>query len=102
MTPTKLGCSVWTNGQNGWGIKVLGGLAVRIAHFDRKQSPIIVEINGSDVSVNINKDSFWTPKCGELIRKPFEQFAKLHRLRNGDRVWLEVVEPKRRFLLRAN
>ena len=102
MSAIKLECSIWTNGETGWGLKVLGGLRTRLAHFDRKTSPVVVEIDGIDVSVNIDKNSFWTPRCGELIRKPIGQFAKRHRLKTGDRVWLEVIDPKRPFRLELN
>ena len=100
MGAVRLKCSVWNNGQSGWGVKILGGPGVRSAHFDRSSSPVIVELDGVDVSVNIDKDSFWTKTCGELIRKPFEDFFKRHSLSTPDRVWLEVIEPKRRFRLK--
>jgi hypothetical protein len=99
MGVRKLECSIWQNGRTGWGIKVLGGLSVRLAEFDRTQSPVIVEIDGEDVSVNVNKKSFWNSTCGELIRKPFGDFARKHGLAVTNRVWLEVVVPKRRFRL---
>jgi hypothetical protein len=99
MGVRRLECSIWHNGQTGWGIKVLGGISVRLANFDRSQSPVIVEIDGVDVPVNVDKKSFWTSTCGELIRKPFGDFTKKHGLAVSDRVWLEVVEPKRRFRL---
>jgi hypothetical protein len=60
---------------------------------------VIVEIDGEDVSVNIDKNSFWTSTCGELIKKPFGPFFKRHGLSSSDCVWLEIVEPKRRFRL---
>jgi hypothetical protein len=99
MSVPRLECSIWHNGQTGWGIKVLGGLSVRLANFDRTQSPVIVEIDGEDIPVNVDKKSFWNSSCGELIRKPFGDFRRRHGLSTADRVWLEVVEPKRRFRL---
>ena len=76
MGVRKLKCSIWHNGRTGWGIKVLGGMSVRLANFDRSQSPVIVEIDGEDVSVNVDKKSFWNSTCGELIRKLFGKFAE--------------------------
>jgi hypothetical protein len=98
----RLECSVWSNGGTGWGVKILGGTSVREAHFDRKLSPVVVEIDGIDVPVNIDKKSFWTRTCGELLRKPFEDYFKRNGLNTGDRVWLEIIQPKRRFRLRTN
>jgi hypothetical protein len=100
MSTTRLECSVWNNSQSGWGLKILGGPSVRLTHFDRNLSPIIVELDGVDVSVNVNKKSFWNRTCGELIRKPFADFFKRHDLATGHHVWLEVVEPKRRLRLK--
>jgi len=99
MGVERLECSVWTNGQFGWGIRILGGKGVRQDHFDRRQNPVIVEIDGIETSVNIDKDSFWNERCGELIHKNFGRFAVRHDLKSSDRVWLKVLEPRRRFRL---
>jgi|SRR5580700_3494875 hypothetical protein len=97
MRATRIEGSIWHNGQAGWGIKVLGGPSVRLTHFERKASPVIVEVDGVDVSVNVDKDSFWNRTCGELINKSFKDFIARHGLKSSDRVWLEIIEPKRRF-----
>jgi hypothetical protein len=94
----KLECTVWNNGRTGWGIRVLGGAAVRSAHFRPEMSPVIVEIDGVKHLVNVRKKSFWT-KCGELIHKGFREWKDRHNLEAGDHVWLYVVEPYHRFRL---
>ena len=100
MSGVRFKCSVWNNGKGGFGVEILGSF--RRAHFDRLCSPIIVEIDGVDVEVNIEKKTFWNQKCGELIRRPFLDYFERHALRKGDQLWLEVVEPKRRFRLSIN
>jgi len=99
MEGERLECSIWTNGKSGWGIKVLGGRAVRRDHFDRTLSPVIVVIDGKETPVNIDKDSFWNETCGELINKTFRDFTLKHNLKPSDRVWLQVLEPRRKFRL---
>jgi hypothetical protein len=94
---TRIECSIWNNGGTGWGLKVLGGLRAREAHFRRNQSPILVEAGSAPFQVNIDKDSFWTETCGELISIALREWIMQVGLTTGDRVWLEVVEPHRRF-----
>jgi len=98
----RLECSLWTNGSTGWGIKILGGADLRRKFFERKLGPIVVEIDGVDVPVNIDKNSFWNSTCGELINKSFRTFKERHNLTSGERLWLTVVEPLRRFRLDLN
>jgi hypothetical protein len=93
----RIECSVWNNGGNGWGLRVLGGPQVRRLHFRRKQSPIHVELGGTLFPFNINKKSFWTPNCGELIKVPLRNWIVRNGLRSGDRVWLEILEPHQTF-----
>lgn len=96
----RLECSVWNNGSNGWGLKVLGGPGVRKTHFKRTQSPILVQLDGVEFPCNIDKDSFWTHQCGELINVHLRNWMKRNSLAQGEHVWLEILEPYRRF--RAN
>jgi hypothetical protein len=96
---SRIECSAWSNGTEGFGLKVLGGKQVRRQNFDRAKSPILIEINGDYISFNIDKDSFWNESCGELIKKPLKSWFLEHGLKTGDRVWLQVVEPKKRFRL---
>ena len=95
----RIECSVWSNGANGHGLRILGGLNIRRQHFDRSQSPIQVEIDGQFMNFNIDKNSFWSLKCGELIGKPLGSWFAAQNLRTGDHVSLEVIESKKLFRL---
>jgi hypothetical protein len=95
----RLECSVWTNGKSGWGIRVLGGPELRLAHFRRNVSPVVVEVDGFEQQFNVNKKSFWTKTCGELIGKPLAEWKNAHSLKSGDHVWLTIVEPFHKFRL---
>jgi hypothetical protein len=94
----RIECSVWTNGRDSWGVRILGGLSVRQKHFHPQKSPVLVLIDGIEYPFNVAKHSFWT-SCGELIGKPLATWKRRHGLRSGTRVWLEVLQPQRRFLL---
>jgi len=93
----KIECSVWNNGGTGWGLKVLGGLQARQLYFRRDLSPISVELDGTLFPFNIDKKSFWTRQCGELIGIALRNWTMKNRLAAGDRVWLEVVKPYHTF-----
>lgn len=96
----KIECSVWNNGGRGWGLKVLGGPDVRRRYFRRSQSPILIELDGIQFPFNIDKKSFWTPSCGELIGVPLRDWIAQQRLTSGDRVLLEIVVPHKTFKAR--
>ena len=81
----------------GWGLKILGGPRIRKAHFRRDLSPILVEVDGSIAACNVDKDSFWTHSCGELINVQVKSWIRRKGLMTGDRVWLDVLEPFRKF-----
>lgn len=93
----KIECSVWNNGGRGRGLKVLGGPHVRRRHFRRSHSPILIELDGTQFPFNIDKKSFWTPSCGELIGVALRDWIAKHGLTSGDRVWLEVAVPDTAF-----
>jgi hypothetical protein len=93
----KIECSVWNNGKNGWGLKVLGGPSVRTRHFGALSSPVRVELDGEWAQFNIDKKSFWTPACGELIGIALRDWIMKNRLTPGARVWLEIVRPGKAF-----
>lgn len=92
-------CSVWNNGGNGWGLKILGGPEVGRKHFRRDVSPILVEVDGTTQEMNVDKKSFWTKSCGELIQNSLRNWKERHQLKSGDRASLHVIEPFRRFRL---
>jgi len=93
----RIECSVWNNGGEGWGLKVLGGPTVRRTYFRPEQSPILLELDGSSFPVNIDKRSFWTRGCGELISSDLRGWIVKHQMTTGDRVWLEVLQPHQTF-----
>jgi len=93
---TEIRCSVWNNGGSGWGLRILGGPSVRDTHFDRKERVVMVDLDGEEFPFNIDKGSFWR-KCPELIGWPLKNWFAAKGLRSGDRLWLRVVESKRRF-----
>jgi hypothetical protein len=37
-----------------------------------------------------------------LVHRPFVDYFERHGLHKGDQLWLEVVEPKRRFRISIN
>lgn len=98
----RLECSVWTNGKNGWGVRILGGKKVREVNFRRKISPVVVEIDGVEQRFNVNKKSFWTTTCGELIGKAIRDWKDRHSLKPGDHVWLRIIDPYSRFRLEVD
>ena len=89
--------SVWNNGGNGWGLRILGGMRVRDAHFHRAYSPVQIDLDGTLFSFNIDKKSFWTASCGELIGVPLRKWVMGNGLASGDRVWLEILWPYQIF-----
>jgi hypothetical protein len=96
----KIECSVWYNSTNDWGLTILGGPNVRDAHFDRARSPVFVELSGTFYPCNVDKDSFWkstSKRCIHLINVNVKKWADLNGLHSGDHVWLEIIEPYRRF-----
>lgn len=96
----RIECSIWNNGATGWGFNILGGSKVRDSHFNRKQSPVYIDLDGSFYAFNVDKDSFWknTPqRCIHLININVKKWSDLHGLNTGDRVWLEILERYRRF-----
>lgn len=98
---TRIECSVWSNGSNGFGITILGGALVRRQHFDRLQSPVLIELDGEFVSFNVDKDSFWKDQkdCRHLINKTLKSWFQARSLKTGDHIWLEIIQPGKRFRL---
>jgi hypothetical protein len=91
---------IWNNGAEGWGIQI-PELTVRRKYFDRRMNrgKIMVEVDGLEHEMNIDKESFWTATCGELIHKSIKEFVKRHGLKTGDRVHLDVLKPFHRYRL---
>lgn len=66
--------TAWNNGKyhqsgSGYGLKLT--IADRDHYFNRIWRRVLLQLQGEAgyVSVNLNKSSFWTPKCRELISK---------------------------------
>lgn len=66
--------TAWNNGQHrssgtGYGIKINAN--DRDRYFDKNRSSVFIRINNSnnEVEINIEKDSFWSETCRELICK---------------------------------
>lgn len=59
--------TAWTNGTSGLGVKI--SVADRDRYFHREWGAVLVELEGESepISCNIDKDSFWSPACRELI-----------------------------------
>ncbi|MGO9679839.1 MAG: hypothetical protein ACLPW4_21545 [Candidatus Sulfotelmatobacter sp.] len=93
----RIECSVWNNGQDSWGLKILGGVEVRRPYFDRQRSPVLIELDGALCPCNIDKKSFWTQKCGELVSVHLRSWIMKNGLTHGDHVWLEILEPFQAF-----
>lgn len=105
-------CSIWSGPQRG--IRI--GKPYRQQHFLQKNNQVIIEIEGETASVDFSKfPSFWTScpeirvaknMAGQNILKTFIQKNLLppqeSKKINGkkDVVYLEVVEPYKKFLLR--
>jgi hypothetical protein len=107
-------CSVWSGPQRG--IKI--GVPNRNLHFSPDYQQIIIEIDGEEALVDFTKfPKFWT-SCPEIrVAKNesghniLKEFIEKHNLlppqeslrKKGkkDKVYLEVVEPYRKFRLRT-
>jgi hypothetical protein len=66
--------TAWNNGTyepsgNGYGFKI--SFEDRQEHFERewKSITIILPPDNIEVTANVDKKSFWTPTCGELVSK---------------------------------
>jgi hypothetical protein len=90
-------CSVWNNGREAWGLKVLGGIETRKRYFRREESPVSLELDGQPCLFNIDKKSFWTGTCVELIGVKLRDWIVKNGLKSGDRVILHVLEPYKVF-----
>lgn len=70
--------SAWNNGRNlrtgaGYGLKV--PIHDRDAHMTRSMRSVVLRVPSDSgflsITFNIDKDSFWTPSCRELISREF-------------------------------
>lgn len=82
--------TAWTNGGTGYGVKIAP--ADRDQFFRREWGDVLLELDGESlaISCNIDKDSFWTPACRELICIGIGQWLK----KTGLAPWKENCPPK--------
>jgi len=84
----------WNNGQHhasgaGYGLKV--DQADRDRFFDKSwDSVILVLPGGSEVDINVAKESFWSDSCRELISRDIGQWL----LETGNAPWPKGAPPK--------
>lgn len=91
--------TAWNNGKHlvtgaGYGFKV--NAKDRDQHFERSWKTVLVSLPGEerDVDVNIEKSSFWSETCHELINREFGRWL----LENGYAPWSSGEPPKFRLL----
>jgi hypothetical protein len=104
--------TAWNNGQHfssgaGYGFKI--PIADRDAYFDRSWKTVILELPAESgthgVEANVNKASFWGPKCRELINKGIGRWL----IERGHAPWEKGDPPRfeviaaghRRFVLKG-
>lgn len=92
---TTLIVSAWNNGKHhqsgvGYGFKVKTE-DIR-EHFNRRWGYILLDFESgeSSVKININKDSFWDSRCGELIKKEIGIWLRTI----GENSWNRGFPPK--------
>lgn len=94
----------WNNGSGGYGVKIT--MRDRQQFFNKEWKTVVLEFEGSDVQIeaNVDKPSFWSPKCGEIINREIGLWLQDNQLdswpkNNPHRLSLEPLS-SRRFLLR--
>ena len=102
--------TAWNNGEHfssgaGYGFKI--SIADRDAHFDRSWNTVTLELSTESgtlsVEANVDKASFWGPKCRELINKEIGRWL----IERGHAPWEKGKPPRfevvaaghRRFVL---
>lgn len=86
--------TAWNNGQYhstgaGYGLKI--AIEDRDTHFSKAWKSVIIKLpNGIEVEANINKSSFWSNTCRELINKEFGKWF----IERGFAPWKSGRPPK--------
>ncbi len=72
--------STWSNGRGSYGVKI--AMKDRLAFFKKDWQSIALTLEGfqQTISVNIDKESFWTVTCGELISKDIGLWLKANNI----------------------
>lgn len=86
--------TAWNNGKHhssgaGYGFKI--SIKDRDQQFNSHWTSVLITLpNGVEIDANINKDSFWSPKCHELINQQFGQWF----IEQGFASWPKGRPPK--------
>ena len=87
--------TAWSNGKHypsgaGYGLRLT--IADRDLYFKRTWSNVLLELEGegTSISVNTSKPSFWGPECRELISKDIGKWL----IKNKKAPWTKSRPPK--------
>ncbi len=90
--------TAWNNGAhhstgNGYGLKV--DIKDRDKYFRKDWKNALLELEGEpkEITVNVDKSSFWDPTCRELISKEIGIWL----IKNGKAPWPKGCPPKMRM-----
>ena len=90
MEETSFTAVTWNNGEKhksgaGFGIKI--SALNRDIFFNRKWETVFLDLEGgsSSIEVNVDKESFWNPDCGELINKEIGLWFMENKIENWQR-----------------
>ena len=101
MDPDNFKATAWNNGYwrntgAGYGLKL--SAEDRNKYFDKDWDTVTLRLVGARTSripeANVAKDSFWSPKCHELIKLEIDQWF----IENGFRRWALNAPPRFRLV----
>ena len=79
------------------GLRILDGTKVRLKYFRRSAGRVFLDLDGRLHPFNIDKESFWSKTCGELIGRELRSWLMTHDLRSGQHLEMEVVQDGKIF-----
>ena len=100
MPPSSFVATAWNNGRwhrtgAGYGLKIL--IADRDRHFDQDWDTVTLRLIGPRTNrtaeANVDKDSFWSDECRELIKIDIGQWF----IENGHARWSRGTPPRFRM-----
>ena len=82
--------TAWSNGSGSFGLKI--GVGDRDKFFKREWKTVFLQFAGAqtEIEVNIDKPSFWSPTCRELIHHEIGRWFEM----NGFVPWSRHKPPK--------